>query len=85
MRLTFSESQSAYLLVAEARKGDERQTLIESWKRTPATATTPTASVTIERKLLWEQADPILDVAIVTPSGLRRVLSPSTIIFEQRP
>ena len=37
-RLTLSENQSDYLLVEEARKGDERQVWIASWKRGGAAA-----------------------------------------------
>src|SRR5262249_39496122 len=74
-RLTLSESQSQYLVVAEVRKGEERQTFLAAWKRTSGGATRPSnGAVALERKLLWEQADPILDVALTATDML--VLSP---------
>jgi hypothetical protein len=74
-RLTLSENQSQYLLVVEARKGEERQTFIASWKRSPAASNVPAGTVMLDRKLLLEQTEPILDVA-VTPSAML-VLSPA--------
>jgi len=62
-RLTISENQSQYLLVEEALKGEERQVWIASWRRAPANGT---AGVTLEKKLLWEQSDPVLDAV---PNG----------------
>jgi hypothetical protein len=75
-RLTLSENQSQYLLVAEARKGDERQVWIAGWRRT-----TPSAApgINLEKKLLWEQTDPILDAV---PNGNELiVLSPNGVTF----
>ena len=44
LRLTLSENQSQYLLVEEARKGDERQVWMAAWKRAaPASAASPGA------------------------------------------
>src|SRR5690242_14213869 len=72
--LAVSENQSQYLIVEEARKGDERQVWIASWRRT-APAAAP--GVNLERKLLWEQTDPILDVL---PNGDELlVLSPGNV------
>jgi hypothetical protein len=80
MRITLSESVSQFLLIGEVRKGDDRQTLMASWKRTTAA---PADGVTLERRLLWEQPEPILDVT-VTPNGVL-VLSPSRLaLYEGR-
>jgi len=82
-RLTLSENQSQYLIVAEVRKGEERQTFIAAWKRPGAEASpTSTAAVTLDRKLLWEQTDPILDVAI--SPGAMLVLSPARLTLYAR-
>jgi hypothetical protein len=73
-RLTLSENQSQYLIVEEARKDDERQVWIAGWKRTASSAA---VGVNLEKKLLWEQAEPILDVA---PNGNDlMVLSPGNV------
>jgi hypothetical protein len=61
--LAISENQSQYLMVEEARKGDDRQVWIASWRRAASTAA---PGVNLERKLLWEQTEPILDAV---PNG----------------
>ena len=82
-RLTLSENQSQYLLIEEARKGDDRQIFIASWKRAaPPASIGSTAALALERKLLWEQPDPILDL-VLTPSGML-VLSPAKLTFYAR-
>jgi hypothetical protein len=71
IRLTISENLTHFLLVAELRRGDERQVLLDSWPRLPPApqpgpsggAHSSQAQVTLEKKLLWEQEQPILDVA----------------------
>jgi hypothetical protein len=67
VQLTISENLTQFLLVAEIHRLGERQVLLESWPRTPAaSAAAPKdkpARVTLEKKLLWEQDLPILDVA----------------------
>src|SRR5262245_34811514 len=70
-RVTLSENQSQYLLVAEGSRGEERQTFIAAWKRIANGAgRPPDGAVTLERKLLWEQAEPILDVAVTATDML---------------
>ena len=81
MRITLSENQSQYLLAAEARKGDDRQTLIVTWKRSTVAAV-PAAGMALERRLLLEQADPILDAAL-TPTAML-VLSTSKLALYAR-
>jgi hypothetical protein len=76
LRLTLSENQSQYLLVEEARKGDDRQVWMAAWKRAaPAAAALP--GMALDRKLVWEQEEQILDVAFLAAGML--VLSPSKV------
>ncbi len=72
-RISLSENASQYLLVEEARRGEERQVWIEAWDRaeTPKTQ----AGISLDRKQVWRQADAILDIAFL-PGGML-VLSPS--------
>ena len=67
VQLTISENLTQFLLVAEIRRAGDRQVLLESWPRTPASsAAAPPdkpARDTLEKKLLWEQDQPILDAA----------------------
>ena len=76
-RLTVSGNPSQFLLVEEARKGDYAQVWIASWKH-PTPAGTPAGSILVlEKKLVWEQEEQILDVVVRGPGIL--VLSPSHI------
>lgn len=79
--ITLSENASQYLLVEEIRKGDERHVWIAAWNRSSAARTVPPA-VTLERKLLWEQDEPILDAAF--PGELMLMLSASKVSWFTR-
>ena len=80
-RLTLSENQAQYLLVEEIRKGNERQVWIAAWKRTGPVAVVP-PGVALEKKLVWEQEQPMLDAAF--PPGAMLVLSPSRLALFSR-
>jgi hypothetical protein len=75
-RITISENQTQILMVEEARKGEERQVWIAAWKRS-APAAAPGGGMFLEKKLVWEQEEQILDVAIL-PAGVL-VLSPTKV------
>jgi hypothetical protein len=74
-RMTLSENPASFLLTAELKHGEDRQVWIASWKRTGAPAA-PT--VVLDKRLLFEHHDPILDAAAL-PVGLL-VLTPSEVI-----
>ncbi len=74
-RLTASSNPSQFLLVEEARKGDDLQVWIAYWKRTGPTGVPAGSTLTLEKKLVWEQDEQILDVVMLGPGML--VLSPS--------
>lgn len=76
VRLTLSENPTQYLMVAEVRRGDEKQVWIAAWPRRENSGKTP-AGVSLDRKLVWEQDEQILDVAF--PAALMLVLAPSKI------
>jgi hypothetical protein len=80
-RITLSENRTQYLLVEEIRKGEDRQVWIASWKRTGIPSKTP-AGITLEHKMIWEQEEPILDVAF--PANQMVVLSASKITVYKR-
>ena len=66
VQLTISENLAQFLLVAEIHRQGDRQVLLESWPRTPALSAAPKDQpprITLEKKLVWEQDQPILDVA----------------------
>ncbi len=63
INLTVSENLKGYLLVAELRRGTDRIVEMEGYRPERASAQAR-AAVTIEKRLLWEQDAPILDVAV---------------------
>jgi hypothetical protein len=71
------------LLVEEARKGEDRQVWISSWKRPAAVGPPAGSALTLGKKLVWEQVDPILDVAMLGTGLL--VLSPSRLSMQGGP
>ncbi|HWB84895.1 MAG TPA: hypothetical protein VG675_12190 [Bryobacteraceae bacterium] len=81
IRLTLSENQTQYLLVEEIRRDDQQNVWIAAWKRAE---TQPAAmpAVALEKKLVWRQDEPMLDVAF--PSGGMLVLSPSKLSLFHR-
>jgi hypothetical protein len=80
-RLTVSETPTQYLLVEEARRGDERQVWIASWDRTAGASVKP-PSASLALKQTWRQAEQILDLAFL-PAGML-VLSPSKLTLYAR-
>jgi hypothetical protein len=80
-RISLSENASQYLLVEEARKGDDRQVWIASWARATARLT-KSGGISLDRKQVWQQADPILDIAF--PASGMLVLSPNGVSLYAR-
>jgi hypothetical protein len=79
--ITVSENATDYLLVEEARKGDQRLVWLAGWRRAdPPRAPGPAA--TLEKKLVWEQDEPILDAAF--PGDFMLVLSPAKLAWFAR-
>jgi len=76
-RITLSANPAQYVLVEEARKGEERQVWMAFWKRPVSTQPAGGLAVTLEKKLLWEQDEQILDAVPLSPGLL--VLSPSQV------
>ena len=79
--ITLSENRAQYLLVEEIRKGDDRQVWISAWKRSEALSAAMDG-ITLEKKLVWEQDEPMLDVAFAAASMV--LLSPSGVTMYVR-
>ncbi|MCL4403077.1 MAG: hypothetical protein M1436_10530, partial [Acidobacteria bacterium] len=81
LRVTLSESFRAYLLIAEVRRGEESVVLMADWPRAGDAANDRPPVLTIEKKLLWRQAEPILDAVLLEGPGdpLLFVLDPARI------
>jgi hypothetical protein len=80
-RLTLSENAADYLLVEEIRKGDESQVWVAAWKRVNGVPAS-TSGFALDRKLVWQQEDPILDIAFFGDS--MAVLGPARLITYDR-
>ena len=81
VRVTVSQNATQFLLVAEATKGEEHQVWIAAWKRGETTPA-PAPGLALEKKLLWEQEEQILDIAF--PAAGMLVLSPSQLTLYAR-
>ena len=76
IHITLSENSSQYLLVEEIHKGGEAEVWIADWKRSQRPAVSISSAV-LEKRLIGEQDEPMLDVAVLadglavlTPSGI---------------
>ncbi|HWC98988.1 MAG TPA: hypothetical protein VG456_19645 [Candidatus Sulfopaludibacter sp.] len=82
IRITLSQSPTQYMLVEEAQNGDDRRVWIAAWKRSGPVKMAG-SGVALDRKLVWEQDEQILDVAF--PGAAMLVLSPSHITLFAKP
>jgi hypothetical protein len=80
-QITLSENAVEYLMVEELRKAEERQVFLASWKRT-SRIPAPFSGIALEKKLVWEQDEPILDIAM--PGDNLLVLSRSRVVVLAR-
>ena len=76
--LTISENRAGYLLVAEVRRGSSYQVETEAFRAAPPPAH---PRVSLQKRLVWEQEAPILDV-LMTEERMY-VLAPSEITVLQ--
>lgn len=67
--LTFSENTQGYLMIAEIRHENDRAVEMEAFQMQPAAAP-PRAGISIEKRSIWEQDSPILDIAAINDQML---------------
>jgi hypothetical protein len=65
LRITLSENVENYLLIAEIRQGTSVDTVFTKVTRSDSVAARSAGAMTLQRRLLWTQDEPILDVALV--------------------
>ena len=74
--ITLSEDMRQYLWVAEIQRGEERDVVMWNVAR-PVAAVGAQIPFTIDKKLVWEQENPILDVTVA--GSLLIVLDPAVV------
>jgi hypothetical protein len=86
VEVTLSENLEGYLWAAAIRQGTETRVVLRAVPRKQAAAiTAPASGVLLRETLLWSQASPILDVAVITagdaggPGGQILVLDPTKV------
>ena len=83
LRITLSENSEAYVWVAEIRQGSSIDTVFTAVTRTDSAQTGPANAVGLERKLLWTQDEPILDLVLdgteAIPGAI--VLTPTSVAY----
>src|ERR1039457_6907942 len=77
LRVTVSEDQTHYLVIAQ-NGAQANMVSIVSWKKPPATA--PEYRVSIKRTAVWEQREPILDVAPINDGAGMIVLETDRLV-----
>lgn len=66
IKITFSENTESLLWIAEIQRGDKRDVVMLAVPYASNTDASPVEPpLAIEKKLLWEQDEPILDAAVV--------------------
>ncbi len=79
---TISQNPGGLLLVAEIERGDERQVEMVEYAAPPAPARASHAP--LDKRLLWEQDSPMLDVAVM--GDAMQVLEPLQVVsYARRP
>jgi hypothetical protein len=78
VRVTLSENTRGLLLVAEVFNGDNRQIAMLPWNPPSSAQVKPRINVT--RKLLWTQAEPMLDILLVDSDSELLVLSADKVV-----
>jgi hypothetical protein len=77
VRLTLSDNARGWLLVAEVSSGDNRRIAMLAWN--PPSSAQAKAGVTVTKKALWAQPEPILDVLLLDGDAEMLVLSTKTV------
>ncbi len=81
--VTLSENAAGYVWIAEIKQGGAVDTVFTTLHRTDSAEMRPTGAMTLQRRLLWTQDEPILDVALVGTQMLPGaiVLTPSKVAY----
>ena len=70
VRVTLSENVAGYLWIASIRQGTDTRVVMRAVARPPAAgAAHPASSLVLRKTLLWSQAPPMLDIAVLDPGG----------------
>ncbi len=77
VRITLSDSARGLLFVAEVASGDSRQIAMLPWSPPPSAEDKP--RITLTKKFLWTQPEPILDMILLDSDTQMLVLSASKV------
>jgi hypothetical protein len=69
VHLTLSENNLGYLWIAEVDHGDAHQMAMTSVAIAPPSPSSPATPLLLQRKIVWQQSEPILDFAQETLTG----------------
>ena len=69
VRIAVSQSVTGYLLIAQIALGGTNQIVVAPVAAAPLASGPPAASPVLRRKIVWQQADPILDFAEGSPDA----------------
>jgi hypothetical protein len=86
VQVTISQGLSRFVLVAEVRRGDAQQVLVVPVAGEEVLPPQPSPAPGIQRKIIWQQAIPILDFAQVSADSRRAIwyfLEPDRLVAYQ--
>jgi hypothetical protein len=73
VQVTISQTAAGFVLVAEVRRTDSQQVLIVPVANEEASQPQPSPEPSIQRKIIWQQAVPILDFAQTSADAHRAI------------
>ena len=86
VRVTLTNTPSGALWVAEVEHAGSREVAMVAAGRMESTLRRVTGSVSVRRTLVWQQPEPMLDIAAISGSGHGLlILEPNQIVFRPSP
>ncbi len=85
LRVTLSENVEGFVWIAEVKQGSAIDTVFTTLARADSAEMRPAGAMTLQRRLLWTQDEPILDIALVgtpmLPGAI--VLTPGKVAYHR--
>ncbi len=69
VRIAISHNEHGYVLIAQIALGDAKQIVVAPVAAAPVNAGPPPPTPVLQRKIVWEQTDPMLDFAEGSPDS----------------
>jgi hypothetical protein len=83
LHVTLSENVEGYLWIAEIKQGNAVDIVFTTLPRSDSAAMRPAGAMILQRRLLWAQDEPILDVAVMGNAAIPGaiILTPNKVVY----